>query len=87
MNIFLGNLSVSQIETRMGISLTEDERNTLNSMRQEKADDIESGKWHCFDLPFMLICGDKPTADEVAKIFLAHDLSHVKEALQLSWER
>ena len=87
MSIFLGNLSISQIETRMGISLTEDERNTLNSMRQEKAEDIESGKWHCFDLPFMLICGDKQTAEKVVKIFQAHDLSRVREALQVSFER
>jgi len=87
MSIFLGNLTVSQIENRMGISLTEDEKTTLNSMRQEKAENIENGKWHCFDLPFMLVCGDKQTAEKVARIFQAHDLSHVREALQVSWER
>lgn len=87
MNIFLGNLSVKQIEERMGIQLGDSERTELSAMRQEKAEHIKSGKWHCFDLPFMLICGDKPTAEKVVKILSAHDLSHVKECLQVSWEK
>ncbi len=86
MTIFLGNLSVKQIEERMGIQLADSEKEELSKMRQEKAEKIEPGRWHCFDLPFMIICGDKPTAEKVVKIFSAHDLSHVKEALQVSWE-
>ena len=87
MSIFLGNLSIDDIEKRMGINLTKEEKSELNEMRQLNAEQIAKGKWHCFDLPFMIVCGDKPTAEKVVKIFSSHDLSNVYEALQVSWEK
>lgn len=87
MNIFLGNLSVKQIEERTGILLSEADKAELSGMRQEKAENIALGKWHCFDLPFMVVCGDKPTAEKVVKILSVYDWSKAKEALQISWER
>lgn len=38
MSIFLGNLSLEQVEERTGISLTDDDRLELNGVRQEKAE-------------------------------------------------
>ena len=85
--IMLGNLTLNQIEERAGISVSNEDRAELNGMRQEKAENIAPGKWHCFDLPFMLICGDKSTAEKVVKILSAYDWSKAKQALQISWER
>lgn len=85
--IMLGNLTLKQIEERTGISVSDDDRAELNGMRQEKAENITSGKWHCFDIPFMIVCGDKPTAEKMVKILSAYDWSKAKQALQISWER
>lgn len=87
MSILLGNLTLTQIEERTGISISADDRAELNKMRQENAENIQQGKWHCFDLPFMVVCGDRPTAEKVLKILSAYDWSAAKQALQISWER
>lgn len=87
MGIMLGNLTLKQIEERTGISVSDDDRKELNGMRQEKAENIVSGKWHCFDLPFMIVCGDKPTAEKVVKILSVYDWTKSKEALRISWEK
>ena len=84
--IMLGNLTLKQIEDRTGIELSVEDRAELNGMRQEKAENIASGKWHCFDLPFMVVCGDKQTAEKMVKILSAYDWSKAKQALQISWE-
>lgn len=87
MVIMLGNLTLKQIEDRTGISISDDDREELNGMRQEKAENITAGKWHCFDLPFMIVCGDKPTAEKVVKILSAYDWTKSKEALEVAWEK
>lgn len=85
--IMLGNLTLKQIEERTGIIIYDDDRDELSSMRQEKAKNIAPGKWHCFDFPFILVCGDKPTAEKVVNILSAYDWSKSKQALQISWEK
>ena len=87
MGIMLGNLTVRQIEDRTGIKFSDKDVAELNEMRQEKAENIESGKWHCFDLPFMIMCGDKPTAEKILNMLNVYDWSQSKQALQISWER
>jgi hypothetical protein len=87
MGIMLGNLTVSQIEDRTGIKFSDKDVAELNEMRQNKAENIESGKWHCFDLPFMIVCGDKPTADKIFNMLNVYDWSQSKQALQISWEK
>ena len=86
MGFMLGNLTLKQIEYRTGIELSAEDRAELSGMRQEKAENIAYGKWHCFDLPFMIVCGDKPTAEKMVKILSAYDWSKAKQALQISWE-
>jgi len=87
MGIMLGNLTVRQIEDRTGIKFSDKDVAELNEMRQEKAENIESGKWHCFDLPFMIVCGDKPTAEKIVNMLNVYDWSQSKQALQISWEK
>ena len=62
MNIMLGNLSVKQIEERLGIEFPEETRDFMNKSHQSEASKIQPGKWHCFDLPFNMVCGDYDTA-------------------------
>lgn len=66
MGILLGNLTVQQIEERLGITLTDEERQFLISTRQEKAENIAKDKWHCFDMPFNMVCGSR---DFVMKVY------------------
>lgn len=87
MSIMLGNLTLKQIEERTGIIISDEDRAELNDMRQEKAENIALGKWHCFDFPFMMVCGDKPTAEKVVKILSQYDWTKSKQALQISWEK
>lgn len=81
--MMLGNLTVSQIEKRLGIEFPEDIREFMKQTHQSRAENIEEGKWHCFDIPFNLVCGDMETA---TKIFegLKSQSDKCKEALQIS---
>jgi len=83
MSIMLGNQSVSQIEKRLGIEFPEEIREFMNKTHQSEASNIAKGKWHCFDLPFNLVCGDMETA---TKIFnsVKDRSSECKEQLQFS---
>lgn len=88
MNIFLGNLSVSQIESRTGITLSDSDREYMNANRQEKVNDtkLETGKWHCFDMPFMIMTHDKQTAVKYRDMLMTYDWSSCREVLQIGWE-
>lgn len=83
MNIMLGNLTVSQIEKRLGIEFPEEIRKFMTKNHQPEANNIVKGKWHCFDMPFNLVCGDIETA---TKIFnsVKDKSSKCKEQLQIS---
>ena len=83
MSIMLGNLSTKQIEERLGIEFPEDVREFMKKNHQPNASNIEKGKWHCFDMPFNLVCGDMETA---TKIFnsVKDKSSECKEQLQFS---
>lgn len=83
MSIMLGNLSVTQIEKRLGIDFPEDIREFMKQTHQPEASNIGKGKWHCFDIPFNLVCGDMETA---IKIFnsVKDKSNECKEQLQFS---
>lgn len=86
MNIMLGNLSPEQIERRLKIELSDVHRQELKDAWQQKAEDIADDKWHCFDIPFMMVCGNKSTAERFRDLFLTYDLSK-GEMFQISWKR
>lgn len=83
MYIKLGNLSVSQIEKRLGIEFPEEIREFMKQTHQDDASNIEKGKWHCFDIPFNLVCGDMEIATKIYNSVKARS-SECKEALQFS---
>ena len=83
MTIMLGNLSVKEIEARLGINFPENLVEFMEQNRHQSPQNIPVGKWHCFDIPFTLVCGDVDTAK---KIFSAlNDQAHLcKESLRIS---
>lgn len=83
MNIMLGNLSVNQIEERLGIEFPQDIRDFMQKNHQSSANDIAKGKWHCFDIPFHLVCGDLETATKIYNS-VKDKSNECKEALQIS---
>lgn len=62
--MFLGNLTIEQIEERMGVEFPPAVRAELRETRQEKVNNVEiqKGHWHCFDIPFAFMCADEETA-------------------------
>jgi len=55
----------------------------METRRQHKAEGVRPGEWHCFDIPFNLVCGDMETAKEIHR-HLAPFSSKFKEPLQIS---
>ena len=63
--MMLGNLNVKQIENRLGIEFPENIREFMKQTHQSAAENIGKGKWHCFDIPFNLVCGDMEVATKI----------------------
>jgi len=76
--MMLGNLSVSDMEGRLGITFPEPFRSDFSRLHNPDANHIAVGKWHCFDIPFVLVCGDDITAHMVANNLtpLAKEMKH-----------
>lgn len=69
MAIYLGNLSVRQLESRCQITLTDNERDTLESIREHNCDKVDgNNKIHIYDLPFMVVCGNPQARKTVIDI-------------------
>lgn len=87
MSIYLGNLTPEQIESRLGIELTAEDKDLLKKTHQPEVNvPLESGKWHCFDLPFMIMTSDVKTARMFVDIFSKYEPSTFRECLQIGWE-
>ena len=65
MSIMLGNLTVTEIEKRTGLDFPEDVKQFMLDTHQVEASKIGKGKWHCFDIPFTIVCGDVETATKI----------------------
>lgn len=81
----LGNLTVEQIEQRSGVSFPKELKDYMEPRHQSQASNIAKGKWHCFDLPFILLCGDMETAEQIYK-HLKSMSADFKEPLQIGVE-
>jgi hypothetical protein len=82
----LGNLSVSQIEERLGIEFPVQIRKFMIENNQSIAENIQKGKWHCFDIPFNIVCGDLETATKIYES--VKDRSHeCKDKLSFSLQQ
>lgn len=67
MGFMLGNLSIEEMQEKAGVKFPDALVAYMSDRRQQEAADIEPGKWHCFDIPFTLVCGDMETASEIYK--------------------
>ena len=85
MNILLGNLSINEIEKRCGVKFPDELVKYMQERKQESVSNsnIKSGKWHCFDMPFNLVCGDMETATNIYR-YLESMSKEFKEKLQIS---
>lgn len=88
MSIYLGNLTPEQIESRLDIELTAEDKELLKKTHQPEVNNvpIAPGKWHCFDIPFMLMTHDMKTANMFVDIFIKYEPSKFKESLQIGWK-
>ena len=70
MTLMFGNLSIEQMENRLGIEFPKNLKAWMKGTRQMEVNNIpvKKGHWHCFDTPFTLLSGDRETA---AKIYNA----------------
>ena len=63
--MMLGNLSIGDMEKRLGIKFPEELILWMTKKYQQEASHILQCQWHCFDLPFTLVCGDIETATKI----------------------
>lgn len=68
MSIAFGNLTIEEMERRLGINLTTPERAQLIAIRQDITRDLGPEKIHIFDSPFTICCGSVETAHKVMEI-------------------
>ena len=73
-SVYLGSLTIRQIEEKHGFTFTEEEREYLKSTQHHKASfkDGETG-WHMFDLPPFLAISNGKVGRKVLDIFMAHN--------------
>lgn len=83
MSIMLGNLSSAAIEDRLGIKFPDEIKKYMDNNRQLEASNIKAGKWHCFDTPFTIVCGDYQTAEKIYNS-VKDQSGLVKEQLQFA---
>lgn len=83
MNIMLGNLKVKEIESRAGVVFSDDLKLLLSKTHQSSASNVAEGKWHCFDIPFTMVCGDMAIAKEIYS-HLKSDSENFKEPLRIA---
>lgn len=60
--MWLGNMSLDEIQKRAGVDFPSELIEFMSDKKQEAAENIKYGFWHCFDMPFMIVCGDEDTA-------------------------
>lgn len=78
----LGDLTVEQMESRAGVEFPDELKAYMADRHQPAAANVQPGKWHCFDLPFMLVCGDMETAQAIYNHLLPLT-SQFKEPMQI----
>lgn len=65
MNIYLGNLSIEQIEREYGVVFTDEDKQWLQEHHQDEASNMQSDKWHFFDIPRVMMTGSHECAKEI----------------------
>ncbi len=83
MAIYLGNMSIKEIESRAGVQFPQELSDYMQNKHQDSADNVAKGKWHCFDIPFVLVCGDRQTAEDIYK-YLSPMSKNFSQPLQIA---
>lgn len=83
MGIRLGNLTFRELAEMHQFTLTEEELATLEALRQEDAS-VEEGtdKCHIFDMPRVIVCGNKDTQHKVVDVLMKH-AGEIKGEIQI----
>ncbi len=82
--MMLGNQSIEQMEKRMGIEFPVELKDVLSKYHQDNVSiDMAEGFWHCFDLPFTMVCGGRDLTQLVYD-YLSPMADKIIEPLQLS---
>ena len=79
----LGNLTIEEMEKRTGIPFPEDLKKLLELTHQNHATNIGENEWHCFDIPFVLVCGGMSLAQTIYN-YLKEQTDKFKEPLQIA---
>ena len=79
-----GNLKTEEILDRLGVEISEEDFKKLDSLREDNAD-VPKGKWHGFDTPFQIVCGDIETAKSVTSI-LSPYADKFKRQIQIAYK-
>ena len=82
MSIMLGNLTITEMENRTGVKFPDELKQLMKDTHQPRADNIGDGKWHCFDIPFAIVCGGMPLAQQIYD-HLKAESGNIKELLQI----
>ena len=80
--IYLGNLSVKQIEREYSVVFTAEDKQWLEEHYQSEANNIQSDKWHFFDIPRLMMAGSKEFAWEILNVFQKYSF---KGQFELAW--
>jgi hypothetical protein len=74
MGIYLGNLSIADIENQHGFEFVEDEKEVLQKYWHRNAE-FEDGDvgWHMFDIPNSLCISNGDIGKKCLDIFMAHN--------------
>jgi len=84
--MMLGNYDIGRIQERLGITLSQKEVDFFNSTNQQNANNIENDKWHCFDIPFQIVCGHKNMAIKIRDI-LSPFADSMKTSIGITWNK
>lgn len=83
MKIYLGNLTIEQLESRCACKFENKDFEWLEKHRQNNATVKEKNKFHIFDIPFMIQTGED-ISDELIKILSKYnDKKPFAESLQI----
>ena len=83
MSIYLGNLSIEDMEYKSGVVFPQELKDYMRGKQQHEAANVASDKWHCFDIPFVLVCGSMEVATEIYS-HLKSLSSSFKQPMQIS---
>lgn len=82
MNIYLGNLSIEQIEREYSVAFSDEDKQWLQEHHQDKASNIQRDKWHFFDMPRVMMAGSNEFAKEIYDRFIKYSF---KGQFKIGW--